>query len=43
MTQTITMDLHSDYEYIKIAHCSYQRNGYVPTVYHIFVQMDPGK
>ena len=41
MPGTVSMDLHSEYEYIKIARCSYQRDSYVPTVYHIFVQMDP--
>lgn len=41
MPETVSMDLHSEYEYIKIARCSYRRDSYVPTVYHIFVQMDP--
>lgn len=39
--ESTSIDLHSEYEYIKVARCSYQRNNYIPTVYHIFVQMDP--
>jgi hypothetical protein len=39
--ETVSMDLHSEYEYIKIARCNYQRGSYAPSVYHIFVQMDP--
>ena len=38
--ETVSMDLHSEYEYIKIARCNYQRGIYAPAVYHIFVQMD---
>ena len=41
MPETVSMDLYSEYEYIKIARCSYQRGSYAPIVYHIFVQMDP--
>ena len=40
MPETVSMDLHSEYEYIKIARCSYQCDNYAPIVYHIFVQMD---
>ena len=39
--ETVSMDLDSEYEYIKIICCSYQRVSYAPIVYHIFVQMDP--
>lgn len=41
MSEKVSLDLYSEYEYIKIARCCYQRDSYVPTVYHIFVQMDP--
>ena len=40
MPKTISMDLHSEYDYIKIARCTYQKGSYTPDVYHIFVQMD---
>ena len=43
MPNTVEMDLYSEYANIKMARCKYQSNRYSPTVYHIFVQMDPGK
>lgn len=41
MPETVSLDLYSEYAYIKIARCSYRRDSYTPIVYHIFVQMDP--
>lgn len=39
--KTVSLDLYSETEYIKIARCSYRHDSYVSIVYHIFVQMDP--
>lgn len=41
MPETVAMDLCSEYEYIRIARCNYRSGAYTPTLYHIFVQMDP--
>ena len=38
---SVSLDLNSSYEQIKIARCSYLRSSYEPVVYHIFVQMNP--
>ena len=38
---SVSLDLNSSYEQIKIARCSYLRSSYEPVVYHIFVQMAP--